>query len=434
MTMIPCSAIRRKSPFAIFFLILKATLRSKQNNQTQRAKQSKAISVVCFLFCSWLLISKNVKLHFHFPLYPKVKVREEKYQYDEHVAVGLQLLESLSLHVPSSPEIEHRDESRAFIARIPKSPLRNVVTSTNSTHKEAEQNNYTKIDEKEKPNIRVTSPTMDSTSLSDDGKNDVKIDEKEKPNIRVTSPTMDSTSLSDDGKNDVKIDEKEKPNIRVTSPTLDSTSLSDDGKNDVKIDEKEKPNIRVTSPTMDSTSLSDDGKNDEMEKPNIRAGSILRPRAVLSSPGKITLLNYVDISLRLHSVISPQRKKLMISNLNMKCSNQICSINRLYMILRAFTMIDHCVHPTQHHTHYNDAVIGNKNRLKGERPAALRNHDMVSNRHAKAKCKASPTHIKSQLNTTSSNNVHENKSDNKGKKGSATADPSQRRYLRTWKF
>ncbi|KAH9681693.1 hypothetical protein KPL71_027068 [Citrus sinensis] len=371
MTMIPCSAVRRKSPFAIFFLILKATLRSKQNNQTQRAKQSKAISVV--------------------------KVREEKYQYDEHVAVGLQLLESLSLHVPSSPEIEHRDESRAFIARIPKSPLRNVVTPTNSTHKEAEQNNYTKIDEKEKPNIRVTSltmdstslsddgkndvkidekekpnirvtsPTMDSTSLSDDGKNDVKIDEKEKPNIRVTSPTMDSTSLSDDGKNDVKIDEKEKPNIRVTSPPMDSTSLSDDGKNDVKIDEKEKPNIRVTSPTMDSTSLSDDGKNDETEKPNIRAGSILRPRAVLSSPD-------------------------------------------------------------------NDAVIGNKNRLKGERPAALRNHDMVSNRHAKAKCKASPTHIKSQLNTTSSNNVHENKSDNKGKKGSATADPSQRRYLRTWKF
>lgn len=214
-------------------------------------------------------------------MYPKVKVREEKYQYDEHVAVGLQLLESLSLHVPSSPEIEHRDDSRAFIARIPKSPLRNVVTPTNSTHKEAEQNNYTKIDEKEKPNIRVTSPTMDSTSLSDDGKNDVKID--------------------------------------------------------------------------------------ETEKPNIRAGSILRPRAVLSSPD-------------------------------------------------------------------NDAVIGNKNRLKGERPAALRNHDMVSNRHAKAKCKASPTHIKSQLNTTSSNNVHENKSDIKGKKGSATADPSQRRYLRTWKF
>ncbi|KAH9764066.1 hypothetical protein KPL70_001395 [Citrus sinensis] len=270
-----------------------------------------------------------------------VKVREEKYQYDEHVAVGLQLLESLSLHVPSSPEIEHRDDSRAFIARIPKSPLRNVVTPTNSTHKEAEQNNYTKIDEKEKPNIRVTSPTMDSTSLSDDRKNDVKIDEKEKPNIRVTSPTMDSTSLSDDGKNDVKIDEKEKPNIRVTSPTMDSTSLSDDGKNDVKID--------------------------ETEKPNIRAGSILRPRAVLSSPD-------------------------------------------------------------------NDAVIGNKNRLKGERPAALRNHDMVSNRHAKAKCKASSTRIKSQLNTTSSNNVHENKSDIKGKKGSATADPSQRRYLRTWKF
>lgn len=32
-------------------------------------------------------------------------MREEKYQYDEHVAVGLQLLESLSLHVPSSPGI-----------------------------------------------------------------------------------------------------------------------------------------------------------------------------------------------------------------------------------------------------------------------------------------------------------------------------------------
>lgn len=214
-------------------------------------------------------------------MYPKVKVREEKYQYDEHVAVGLQLLESLSLHVPPSPEIEHQDVSRAFIARIPKSPLRNIVTPTNSTHKEAEQNNDKKIDEKEKPNIRVTSLTNDSTSLSDEEKNDIKVD--------------------------------------------------------------------------------------ETEKPNVRASSILRPRAVLSSPD-------------------------------------------------------------------NDAVIGNKNRLKGERPEALRNHDMVPNRHAKAKCKASPTHIKSQLNTTSSNDVHENKSDTKGKKGSVTADPSQRRYLRTWKF
>lgn len=42
---------------------------------------------------------------FFWVVYPKVKVREEKYQYDEHVAVGLQLLESLSLHVPSSPGI-----------------------------------------------------------------------------------------------------------------------------------------------------------------------------------------------------------------------------------------------------------------------------------------------------------------------------------------
>lgn len=214
-------------------------------------------------------------------MYPKVKVREEKYQYDEHVAVGLQLLESLSLHVPSSPEIEHRDVSPVFIARIPKSPPQNVVTPTNSPHKAAEQNNEKKIYEREKPDIRVTTLANNSTSLSDEEKNDVKID--------------------------------------------------------------------------------------ETEKPNIRAGSILRPRAVLSSPD-------------------------------------------------------------------NDAVIGNKNRLKGERPAALRNHDTVPNRHAKAKCKASPTHIKSQLNITASNYLPENKSDLKGKKGSATADPRQRRHIRTWKF
>lgn len=122
--------------------------------------------------------------------------------------------------------------------------------------------------------------------------------------------------------------------------------------NEKKIYEREKPDIRVTTLANDSTSLSDEEKNDvkidETEKPNIRAGSILRPRAVLSSPGKITLLNYFDINLRLHSVISPQRKKL---NLNMKCSNLNRCIIRLYKILRAFTIINHCVHPTHHHTH-----------------------------------------------------------------------------------
>ncbi|KAJ4722799.1 Atp-dependent rna helicase dbp-7 [Melia azedarach] len=191
-------------------------------------------------------------------MYPKVRVREEKFRDDEHVAVGLQMVESLYLHVPSSPEKEHRDGSAIFIARVPKSPLQNLVPPTISTSKD------------------------------------------------------------------------------------DSTSSTEAEKNYEKIVEKEKPNIKATP--------------------------VMRPRAVLSSPD-------------------------------------------------------------------NDAVIGNKNRIKAERPKVLRKHDMVPNRHVNAQCKVSPTHIScnNQIDTTFSNDAPDNKSDLKGKKGSAMAGPGRRRYLRPWK-
>ncbi|KAI9196212.1 hypothetical protein LWI28_021986 [Acer negundo] len=187
-------------------------------------------------------------------MYPKVKVREEKNQDFEEVAVDHKInIESLSLHVSSSPEKEHRDVSPPFIARVPKSyATTNVVTPTISSCKE-------------------------------------------------------------------------------------------------KIDENDKPNIRATP--------------------------ILRPRAVLSSPD-------------------------------------------------------------------NDAVIGNKNRNKAERPTALKNRNPVQNRHLNVQCKVIPSRViaKSQKNTnsltdttTTTTATTDNKSDLKGKKGPTVAVSSQRRYLRTGK-
>ncbi|KAL5784521.1 hypothetical protein ACOSQ2_006913 [Xanthoceras sorbifolium] len=182
-------------------------------------------------------------------MYPKVKVREEKNQDDEDVAVDHKInIESLSLHVSSSSEKEHQDISPPSIVRIPNSyATTNIVTPTISACKETE------IDE---------------------------------------------------------------------------------------------------------------------ERPNIRAASMLRPRAVLSSPD-------------------------------------------------------------------NDAVIGNKNRTKAERPTALRNRNSVQNRHLKAQCKVIPSHVitKSPKNTSLSNNTTTtvDKTELKGKKGSTLAVPSQGRYLRTEK-
>ncbi|KAK3187685.1 hypothetical protein Dsin_027246 [Dipteronia sinensis] len=91
----------------------------------------------------------------------------------------------------------------------------------------------------------------------------------------------------------------------------------------------------------------------------------------------------------------------------------------------------------------NDAVIGNKNRTKAERPAALKNRNSVQNRHLNAQCKVTPSRViaKSQINTNLSNDTTttpttttmDNKSDLKGKNGPTVAFPSQRRYLRTGK-
>ncbi|TXG72424.1 hypothetical protein EZV62_001003 [Acer yangbiense] len=89
----------------------------------------------------------------------------------------------------------------------------------------------------------------------------------------------------------------------------------------------------------------------------------------------------------------------------------------------------------------NDAVIGNKNRTKAERPTALKNRNSVQNRHSNAQCKVIPSRViaKSQINTnlltdtTTTTTTTDNKSDLKGKKGPTVAVPSQRRYIRTGK-
>lgn len=104
---------------------------------------------------------------------------------------------------------------------------------------------------------------------------------------------------------------------------------------------------------------------DEDDKINIRANSILRPRAVLSSPD-------------------------------------------------------------------NDMMIGNNNRVKAKRPSGLKNPNLVQSRHAQ--CKIISSNItEGTVNTRKSKKADDSKSDSKGKKGSATAVPSQKRYVRTSK-
>jgi hypothetical protein len=104
---------------------------------------------------------------------------------------------------------------------------------------------------------------------------------------------------------------------------------------------------------------------DEDDKINIRANSILRPRAVLSSPD-------------------------------------------------------------------NDMMIGNNNRVKAKRPSGLKNPNLVQSRHAQ--CKIISSNItEGTVNTRKSKKADDSKSDSKGKKGSATSVPSQKRYVRTSK-
>ncbi|XVF38537.1 hypothetical protein REPUB_Repub20aG0110500 [Reevesia pubescens] len=75
----------------------------------------------------------------------------------------------------------------------------------------------------------------------------------------------------------------------------------------------------------------------------------------------------------------------------------------------------------------NDAVIGNKNRIKGEHRAALKNHNMVQNRHT------TRSHIfaRGPVKTRKSKDDADCKLEVKGKKGSGTTVSNQRRHIIT---
>ena len=74
----------------------------------------------------------------------------------------------------------------------------------------------------------------------------------------------------------------------------------------------------------------------------------------------------------------------------------------------------------------NDAVIGNKNRIKGEYRTALKNHNMVQNRHTTLShiCARSP--VKTRKSKDDADNF-----EIKGKKGSGITVSNQRRHLIT---
>ncbi|XP_062150006.1 uncharacterized protein LOC133858543 [Alnus glutinosa] len=80
----------------------------------------------------------------------------------------------------------------------------------------------------------------------------------------------------------------------------------------------------------------------------------------------------------------------------------------------------------------NDAVIGNKNRMKVKQPSALKNHNLVQSRHVRCKVISSKI-TESPINTRYSKDADDSKSDIRGNKGLATAAPSQKSYLRTKK-
>ncbi|XP_060671236.1 uncharacterized protein LOC132803348 [Ziziphus jujuba] len=79
----------------------------------------------------------------------------------------------------------------------------------------------------------------------------------------------------------------------------------------------------------------------------------------------------------------------------------------------------------------NDVVIGNKNRVKTERPSVLKNRKTIQNRHALRKVIPSRT-AENSMNMKKSKEVPD-KSNLKGKKASAVTVPSQRRNPRTGK-
>ncbi|XP_022760359.1 uncharacterized protein LOC111306757 isoform X2 [Durio zibethinus] len=75
----------------------------------------------------------------------------------------------------------------------------------------------------------------------------------------------------------------------------------------------------------------------------------------------------------------------------------------------------------------NDAVIGNKNRIKGEHRTALKNHNMVQNRHSTG------SHIfaRSPVKTRKSKDDADCNVEIKAKKGSGTTISNQRRHIIT---
>lgn len=75
----------------------------------------------------------------------------------------------------------------------------------------------------------------------------------------------------------------------------------------------------------------------------------------------------------------------------------------------------------------NDAVIGNKNRIKGEYRTALKNNDVVQNRHTTR----SHVFARTPVRTRKSKDDTDCNSEIKGKKGSGTTVSSRRRHVIT---
>ncbi|XVF62772.1 hypothetical protein PTKIN_Ptkin09bG0035300 [Pterospermum kingtungense] len=75
----------------------------------------------------------------------------------------------------------------------------------------------------------------------------------------------------------------------------------------------------------------------------------------------------------------------------------------------------------------NDAVIGNKNRIKKEHRTALKNNNMVQNRHTTR----SHIYARSPVNTRKSEDDTDCNFEIKGKKGSGTTVSSRRRHVIT---
>ncbi|XP_038724272.1 uncharacterized protein LOC120015791 isoform X1 [Tripterygium wilfordii] len=78
----------------------------------------------------------------------------------------------------------------------------------------------------------------------------------------------------------------------------------------------------------------------------------------------------------------------------------------------------------------NDAVIGHRNRVKAERDPVSKSRHLASNRHGVCKVISSNANNESPVNAKKENNAAGDKSEVKGKKGSATSVASQRRNVR----